>query len=859
MHKLLPITQLHQPQILLKVTTKFFTMKKITVLFIWIIIITIALQAQVSDSLILYCTFDDVNSITNPVVGPGGTFNANPETNFTTGQVGNAYIANYTEDKLVFFPKEVIPPTRGCIELWARLTDMPEYILWWDNPALFHAYQNNPITGDPEYLIMFNGNDGFGGAGLTARAGSGAANNFAGASSTGCWWYDYTFASILGDVNAWHHYALVWDISGVTGSQYKMQIYLDGIPIGESGPTCDTGDDRSPVKFDGLSSGALYIINFRSMTQGSVTIDELKIWDYPKTQFIDEAYIFTVLDDQLTCTNDNAVFEVKAVGIPPIHYQWQKDGKDITGATDSVLIINNVQNEDSGNYRCIASNDYGTDTSNTAMLTVEIVAPDSLILYCTFDDVNSITNPVTGPGGTFNANPETNFITGQVGNAYVANYMEDKLVFFPKEVVPAKRGCIELWARLFDMPYFITWGASPALFGPMSWDIWPRYNIQFNGNTGLGGAGLAGCAGNGEVATNCWWYDYSYSSIIGDVNAWHHYALSWDMCGVPGSQNSIQIYLDGIPLEASMIDCDGGNHTPTAFDAITDDFFIICFQFVEQGSAAVDELKIWNYPKTQFIDQAYIYTVLNDQQICKNESATLEVKAVGVPPLHYQWQKDGVDISGATDSVLTISRVQPEDKGEYRCIASNSYGIDTSNSAMLWVEFGEPTDIQGFTYIPEYQVATYSVEIQQGHTYEFIVEGGNKIDSTGNSVTVHWGKPGQGYVKLIETSDIGCYAETNTLNVTIGSTGIKDQLIQNLIIYPNPVKDNLIIKFNDATLSDITISIVDISGRSIVKRSFENIGLNAERTLDLSFIKSGIYFLEIRGEKNSRVYKIIKE
>jgi hypothetical protein len=65
--------------------------------------------------------------------------------------------------------------------------------------------------------------------------------------------------------------------------------------------------------------------------------------------------------------------------------------------------------------------------------------------------------------------------------------------------------------------------------------------------------------------------------------------------------------------------------------------------------------------------------------------------------------------------------------------------------------------------------------------------------------------------------------------------------------------------FNDAISSDITISVVDVSGRSVIERNFDHTDLNAEQTLDLSFMKSGLYFLEIRSEKDSSVYKIIKE
>ena len=180
---------------------------------------------------------------------------------------------------------------------------------------------------------------------------------------------------------------------------------------------------------------------------------------------------------------------------------------------------------------------------------------------------------------------------------------------------------------------------------------------------------------------------------------------------------------------------------------------------------------------------------------------------------------------------------------------------------MLWVEFSAPTEIQGFTDADEYQVATYSVEIQQGHTYEFIVEGGNRIEGTENSFTVHWGMPGQGKVKLIESSEIGCDADINTLKVTIGSTetGITSEAIQNLSVYPYPIKDYLFIKFNDAISSDITISVVDVFGTSVIERNFDHTDLNAEQTLDFSFLKSGLYLLDIISEKNRMVYKIIKE
>ena len=51
-------------------------------------------------------------------------------------------------------------------------------------------------------------------------------------------------------------------------------------------------------------------------------------------------------------------------------YQWQQDEIDIPGATSNVYVKPNVQLEDSGNYRCIAINSMGRDTSDVAVITV---------------------------------------------------------------------------------------------------------------------------------------------------------------------------------------------------------------------------------------------------------------------------------------------------------------------------------------------------------------------------------------------------------------------------------------------------------------------------------------------------------
>ena len=64
--------------------------------------------------------------------------------------------------------------------------------------------------------------------------------------------------------------------------------------------------------------------------------------------------------------------------------------------------------------------------------------------------------------------------------------------------------------------------------------------------------------------------------------------------------------------------------------------------------------------------------------------ATFGVTAKG-DNLRYQWQKDGVAISGATDAVYAIPSVATADAGIYRAIVSNANGSTTSAEAGLTV------------------------------------------------------------------------------------------------------------------------------------------------------------------------------
>jgi hypothetical protein len=68
---------------------------------------------------------------------------------------------------------------------------------------------------------------------------------------------------------------------------------------------------------------------------------------------------------------------------------------------------------------------------------------------------------------------------------------------------------------------------------------------------------------------------------------------------------------------------------------------------------------------------------------------TFYIGAEGTPPLRYQWQFNGTDLSGATSSSYTVTNVQATNLGSYSVTVTNVAGTNHSADALL--SFGNVT------------------------------------------------------------------------------------------------------------------------------------------------------------------------
>jgi len=71
-----------------------------------------------------------------------------------------------------------------------------------------------------------------------------------------------------------------------------------------------------------------------------------------------------------------AFFSIRACGSPPLAYQWLFNGEPIPAATNSFLLLDDVQAANAGNYTIRVANPWGTNFSQSAILTVNpMVSP----------------------------------------------------------------------------------------------------------------------------------------------------------------------------------------------------------------------------------------------------------------------------------------------------------------------------------------------------------------------------------------------------------------------------------------------------------------------------------------------------
>ncbi len=103
--------------------------------------------------------------------------------------------------------------------------------------------------------------------------------------------------------------------------------------------------------------------------------------------------------NQFVSVNGTLLLTCNVSGSEPISYQWLKDGQQlqddgrVSGSNGSVLVVDPVEGDDFGRYRCNVSNDVDQVQSEVALVAGEYVCSDMwrcTLLTPNYDDMPSI-------------------------------------------------------------------------------------------------------------------------------------------------------------------------------------------------------------------------------------------------------------------------------------------------------------------------------------------------------------------------------------------------------------------------------------------------------------------------------------
>lgn len=224
-----------------------------------------------------------------------------------------------------------------------------------------------------------------------------------------------------------------------------------------------------------------------------------------------------------------------------------------------------------------------------------VTSADGLIFHCTFDDIKALESPEVGPAVKLQLGNIVSKKGKNKGALFVNPGVAGAEVSFPKGYF-GPEGCIEFWANMASGKTEFSTGGDPRFFILETFSGGEFGHLEFASNNGCGNSGFGGVFCGIRTQSNYGAsYLMPYSAVFKgeDYNGWHHYALVW-------TKTSLAVYIDG--------KCVASNHGRINDAILANNEIIMSIplnrtrgkSFNNKSAFYMDDLKIWNYAKTDF-------------------------------------------------------------------------------------------------------------------------------------------------------------------------------------------------------------------------------------------------------------------
>ena len=487
--------------------------------------------------------------------------------------------------------------------------------------------------------------------------------------------------------------------------------------------------------------------------------------------------------NQTVTAGQTATFTVVAGGTAPLSYQWQKNGVNIAGATVTSYTTPATATTDSGStFRVVVSNTAGTVTSSAATLTVNaaVIAPTITTqpvnqtvtagATATFTVVAGGTAPlgyqwqkngvnIAGATGTSYTTPATATTdTGSTFDVVVSNAAGT--VTSSAATLTVNAAAVAQTITTQPVNQTVTAGAT-ATFTVVAGGTAPLgYQWQKNGVNIAGATGTSYTTPATATTDTGSTFDVVVSNAAGTVTS-SAATLTVNAAAVAptittqpvnqtvtaGATATFSVVAGGTaPLgyqwQKNGVNIAGATGTSYTTPATATTDSGSTFDVVVTNTAGT----VTSSAATLTVNAAVIAPTITtqpvNQTVTAGATATFTVVAGGTAPLGYQWQKNGVNIAGATGTSYTTPATATTDSGStFRVVVSNTAGTVTSSAATLTVNAAviAPT----ITTQPVNQTvtagATATFSVVAGGTaplgYQWQKNGVNIAGATGTSYT----------------------------------------------------------------------------------------------------------------------------
>ncbi|MCF7835183.1 C10 family peptidase [Candidatus Gracilibacteria bacterium] len=590
---------------------------------------------------------------------------------------------------------------------------------------------------------------------------------------------------------------------------------------------------------------------------------------------------------QSVCEGANVLFTVAASG-SSLTYQWYQNNNLLSGATNDSLSIINVDITDSGNYHCIVMNSYGSDTSNTATLSVNTV-PDTVSIsgddnVCQTDTVLYSVAAVTGANSYTWIVPSGFNILSGAGTTSISVQITTSATS-GNIIAYASNGCGNgiadtLWTTVNPLP-----GNAGTISGPTNvcrgtsgvvytvpvianannynWSVASGINIVSGGNTNSitvdfttnaisGNISVYGSNGCGNGQSSDLFVTVNYVTADAGIDDTIPYGTSTTLSG-SASNGSGNYTWDWQP-DTLLVNANIQNPTTVVLYAST----MFTLTVTDTSTGCVDEdsmiVNISGGPLS-------VNASASPGNICNGDSSQLNALAGGGSGSYtYSWTSNPAGFS----SNLQDPVVYPTITTTYIVVVNDGFNT-VSDSVEISVNYApvspsKPSgpDTVNLNLIQITNYTTNSVFKADYYLWEIIPANAGSL-STGNDtiVTVTWDTGYTGNCSLTVKAVNNCGQSQNSDSLIIYVdyiTSVNEVEIVNVNIFPNPCDGRFTIT-SDKLIS--AVYLYDVSGRMVKS----HLSLNPPES---SFIKevlvdlpTGMYFVHVYMGRESMIRKVV--